>query len=269
MRVKVHPLFFLFLLLYTLFAGASNLCAVLLALVIHEASHLKALEIKGYKKGTLALAPFGAVIYTKEELGKKDTPFVALAGPLSNLLTAIFLTALWWIAPSIYPLTHRIATASLILGIVNLLPVLPLDGGRAITAFFKGKGIEKLCRIGNPILATFFLVAFVIGIVGGKYNFTFLVFGVFILAYPLFNAKKKVSHIFRKSKDAKLSKIEISENTTLAEIIKLSNRPERVIFTVLDGMGKTLGVIKEKQIGKLAGLDASATAKRCLDKINQ
>ena len=261
MRVKVHPLFFLFLLLYTLFAGASNLCAVLLALVIHEASHLKALEIKGYKKGTLALAPFGAVIYTKEELGKKDTPFVALAGPLSNLLTAIFLTALWWIAPSIYPLTHRIATASLILGIVNLLPVLPLDGGRAITAFFKGKGIEKL--------ATFFLVAFVIGIVGGKYNFTFLVFGVFILAYPLFNAKKKVSHIFRKSKDAKLSKIEISENTTLAEIIKLSNRPERVIFTVLDGMGKTLGVIKEKQIGKLAGLDASATAKRCLDKINQ
>ena len=269
MRVKVHPLFLIFILLYTLLAGVGNLCAVLLALLIHEAAHLKALDIKGYKKGTLALSPFGAVIYTEEKLGNKDIPFVALAGPLSNLLTAIGLTALWWIAPAAYPITHSIARSNLILGLTNLLPALPLDGGQALTALFEGRKTEKICRLGNVFISIIFLVLFMFSCMEKQYNFSLLIFGAFLLIYPITERNVGKIYVFRKKKKDKVYPIEISEKTTLAEMLKIANRPDSVLFTVLDEKGKSIGTIKENQLLSLAGLNASATAKQCLKALSQ
>lgn len=76
---------------------------------------------------------------------KRDMGFVALAGPMANVLLAIlfvlFAKLVLFILPSESFLTHWIMEnikngigLSLVLACFNLLPILPMDGGRILAA---------------------------------------------------------------------------------------------------------------------------------------
>lgn len=108
---------------------ATYLCAVLL----HEyAHHLLALRF-GLVMDEIRLEPSGAVLYGElSGLSPVQEIAVALIGPLFNLAVALLCLALWWVAPSFYPYTDLIMLSNLTLGLFNLLPVYPLDGGRVL-----------------------------------------------------------------------------------------------------------------------------------------
>jgi Zn-dependent protease len=73
---------------------------------------------------------------------RRDMAFVALAGPASNLLMAIFwaiIAQIGWLAYESFPITIffvYMGSAGIfinaILMVLNLLPILPLDGGRIL-----------------------------------------------------------------------------------------------------------------------------------------
>lgn len=70
---------------------------------------------------------------------KRDMLWVALAGPAANLLMAIgwaLFVKLQWLAGSQEPFFYEMARAgieiNLVLMALNLLPILPLDGGRMV-----------------------------------------------------------------------------------------------------------------------------------------
>lgn len=94
--------------------------------VLHELGHIGAAMVFHGRVEALCLSAVGAELrfsysaplnYVRESL-------VALAGPTANLLTG--LAALWLGA-------YLQAAVSLGLGIFNLLPILPLDGGRVLS----------------------------------------------------------------------------------------------------------------------------------------
>lgn len=117
------------------------LAAVLLAAGLHEWGHLAMLRHYGVPVRALCLSAFGA---------KLDVPALArlpygrelavtLAGVEVNLLCAVvlafFAARTGWQTPSLF------AGAQLLLAAFNLLPVLPLDGARALyllTAYLFG-----------------------------------------------------------------------------------------------------------------------------------
>ena len=97
--------------------------AAVLAALIHEGCHLAALEILGYPPRGMKVGPFGA------QMELPSIPYGAelaacLAGPAGSL--ALLLLA------GRFP---RLALCGLIHGLFNLLPVYPLDGGRAVYCF--------------------------------------------------------------------------------------------------------------------------------------
>ena len=75
---------------------------------------------------------------------KRDMGLVAVAGPFSNLLLAIFFVIVWRICSELIPSGQFLLwireniqngiSLSLVIGIFNLLPILPLDGGRILVS---------------------------------------------------------------------------------------------------------------------------------------
>jgi len=131
-------IFFLFLL--GLFFAAGVLDKGLLAfgiVLIHELTHVLVARRLGLKVKDIELLPFGGVSHISSdlELDPRKELYVAIAGPASNLALVFLSLALkkygfWSETWSPYFLQCNLVMAGF-----NLLPALPLDGGRVYRAY--------------------------------------------------------------------------------------------------------------------------------------
>lgn len=116
--------------------------ALVIALIIHESAHLFAARLSGIKETNhIVLHGLGGFCLFAEEIDEKPAKIqlaVFSAGCVTNLLTALLL---WRI--SIYTCCHCKKLLSLLIfynvliGLQNLLPVFPLDGGRIFNALMQ------------------------------------------------------------------------------------------------------------------------------------
>lgn len=184
-KLKIHPLFFLFGLFYALTGRITVFVVYTLCAVIHELGHSLTASSLGYKLDKIYLMPFGAMVKGEiDGLKIVDEIKVALAGPMVNLLISALFVALWWVFPETYAYTEMVVTANLSLGLINLLPTMPLDGGRVLTALINKKLTESKTIVVCRILALVFGSALVCGFVFSIYNqinFSLLFFALFIV----------------------------------------------------------------------------------------
>ena len=125
-RLEASPGFLLLLgVLYWLDEGVGLLLWGLLACAVHELGHVAAALALGGRVERLSLTAVGAELSFsyRAPLTYGQDSLVALAGPASNLV----LGGLFFILNRQLP-----AVLSLGVGAFNLLPILPLDGGRVL-----------------------------------------------------------------------------------------------------------------------------------------
>lgn len=133
---SLHPLFVIIMLTSVLTGHFIELFTLFMIVFIHEMGHLSAAVGLGIKVRAVQLLPFGGVVHIEEE-GKMTAVkeiLIALAGPLQNvimILGALLLRHLEWGDAAF--LTYLIQ-GNMIIACFNLLPILPLDGGRIIQA---------------------------------------------------------------------------------------------------------------------------------------
>jgi membrane-associated protease RseP (regulator of RpoE activity) len=94
--------------------------AFLVSAVCHEMCHLLALWLQGCPVNRIAVGIFGAQIQT-DLLTSRQEFIASLAGPVGGLL--LMQTAQWF---------PRLAVCGFFHSAVNLIPLYPLDGGRAL-----------------------------------------------------------------------------------------------------------------------------------------
>lgn len=130
----------------------------LLAAAVHECGHLFVIRLSGGTVHALCLTACGAVLRCSLPPSPFSRAAICLAGPAASFA----LTAL------ANPLgAYRLAGASALLGLFNLLPVPPLDGGMALRHLADG----RFTRLLNGIAGVSVLVLLAGGVLLWKSGF--------------------------------------------------------------------------------------------------
>jgi Zn-dependent protease/CBS domain-containing protein len=111
------------------------------SLLVHELSHSLVARAKGIPVDGITLFIFGGMAHTRSEAESPGDEFaIAGIGPVTSLLIAAALLALWYVGaragwpPAITVVLQYIGGLNVLLAIFNLLPGFPLDGGRLFRA---------------------------------------------------------------------------------------------------------------------------------------
>ena len=119
---------------YSLIWGWQFAIGFVLLLLVHEMGHVIQLRREGVKASAPLFIPFlGAVVGMKQAPKDAATEArVGLAGPVLGSLGCLVPLALYGATGN--NLFRALAFVGFFLNLINLLPVLPLDGGRAMAA---------------------------------------------------------------------------------------------------------------------------------------
>lgn len=121
-------------------AGALATLLFFLSILAHEFSHAVVATRSGIRVPAITLFLFGGVSHMEQEAAKPSTEFrVAAVGPLTSFALAL---VFWGVAvalpdespPLLSAVVSYLAWINGALGVFNLLPGFPLDGGRVLRA---------------------------------------------------------------------------------------------------------------------------------------
>jgi Zn-dependent protease len=217
---------------------------LIIVIFIHELGHLVMMKSLGYKDVRMFFIPFfgAAVTGKKENTNGLSGALIALAGPVPGIIFSLIVLSIG----STNAILIKYANISLFINVLNLLPIVPLDGGKF---FF----YTLLCR--NETAEIIFTVLSSLLLLVLAVIFRNIFFGIIVIInfISVFNIEKEwkvvkafkdkvlennfISIIkapleFQKSFIDNVSKSfpKINNDATLAKIV--SNIWERIVFKV-------------------------------------
>ena len=150
---------------YALIWGWSFAVGFVLLLLVHEMGHVIQLRREGIEASAPMFIPFLGAVVAAKSLGDDAAAEarVGLAGPVLGTIGTLIPLALWLATGAEF--WQALTYVGFFINLLNLLPVLPLDGGRAMAAlspwvWFAGyAGLVALTFIfPNPILILILLI---------------------------------------------------------------------------------------------------------------
>ena len=252
---RLHPLFVAVGVCYAFTGELFLFLMSALVAVQHECAHAFAAAKLGYKLDAIVLMPFGAIIDGDlRGISFKDEIYVALCGPLCNLITAAFFVALWWLAPTLYAFTDTACYTSLAIALINLLPAYPLDGGRifkcALARLFSKadpqtgraeRRAENICRLVTFAFAALFLCAFVRQCMFRRPNLTLLAFAIFLTVGAVGNRDKSAtyaridfSHKNALQRGVEIRRVALSASCPIKNALRFLSRGSYLILEIYD-----------------------------------
>ncbi len=187
-KLLAHPLALLVLILALALGAREEAAALMIGLTVHEAGHLLAARALGVSVRQLRLMPFGGAIQLENPYAIPPGKLlaVATAGPAGSLLCLIASAALaHWRALS-PGLALALAHVNLVLMLFNLLPALPLDGGRMLYALLcdrmgRARAVELGILLGRIAAALLIALAGASALIVRRVNLSPVFAAVFLL----------------------------------------------------------------------------------------
>lgn len=278
-EIRIH-MTFLFLLVFVWSTEAAvqdaNTALRVLALVgiifgsvvVHELGHALMARGSGVPAKGIILLPIGGVTILDEANvipdpinGWKRDIRIAVAGPLVNLFIAglsalVLLAAIPGFSLSAKPLLNpsallrSIVWANLYLGLFNLLPAYPMDGGRVLRAIFSRRvdivpATQRAVRIGHVFSILFMMVGFLLG------NWWLAMIGLFLFLGAQLEERSAVFQSVLQS--VRLEEVMLTDFATLSPADTLEDALEKAVHTLQDDFpvvrgSDMVGVISRQKI---------------------
>ena len=278
-EIRVH-LTFLFLLVFvwSTEAATQDAAAALRGLalvgivfgsvVLHELGHALVARGSGIPAKGIILLPIGGITILDEahaipdpiNAWKRDIR-IAVAGPLVNLFIAglaalILLAAIPGFSLTTRPLLYSgallrsIVWSNLYLGLFNLLPAYPMDGGRVLRAIFSRRvdmvqATQRAVRIGHVFSILFMMVGILTA------NWWLVMIGLFLFFGAQLEERSAVFQSVLQS--VRLEEIMLTDFATLSPADTLEDALEKAVHTLQDDFpvirgGDMVGVVSRQKI---------------------
>lgn len=263
---RFHPLFTLIMIgsvITGYFLEAVTLFGIVL---VHEMGHLAAANGFGWRVREVQLLPFGGVLVV-DELGTAPTReelIVSLAGPLQHVWMILVALLMKWVDVGASSWWDYFIEANLMIGLFNLIPVMPLDGGKVMQSL-----LGYLLSYHNTILYTAWIsmilslaiiVIAIIQLISGHLPLNILVIGIFLLVSNWYAYRQLPYHFFRfligrgnrmsqlLSRGTLAQPIVITRHRTMAETLKLFMREKYHLIYIVGETGRIQAVLPEQQL---------------------
>ncbi|MCB2288730.1 M50 family metallopeptidase [Clostridium sp. CS001] len=260
--IKISKLFLPYV-IFLIILGFKGEIIIAFALVfIHELMHYLTARILGFSGFDIEILPIGAVLKVKDldEASPKEDIIISLSGPLLNLLLAVIFYVLFIAFHRDY--LSLICNSNLAIGIFNLIPAFPLDGGRVLRDILSIKTIYKRANEisikVSMVIGSILMFIYFVSVASNKNNFNLGLISIFILISSIkekegivylimgYIIKKKYKFIKRGYIENK--SISVFCDMDLLEALGIIDKNRYNLFTVLDENMSVLATLYEDEI---------------------
>jgi Zn-dependent protease len=227
---------------------------VLLAVVAHEFGHTVVAARYGIRVRSVVLLPISGISLLDEQaqrgMDMQCEIRIALAGPAVNLALAVLigttillfrpqvqLLSFPWLTP--FDLPRSLAWSQLFVGLLNLLPAYPLDGGRILRALLARSGDQvtatrRAVSIGQFFSLALFLCGGAVFLGSNSNNLWIMMAGVFLFLAAQLEDRSMILQA-------------VLERVRVADALQRSADPPQEEFPVVRGTDM-VGVISRQQM---------------------
>jgi Zn-dependent protease/predicted transcriptional regulator len=238
------------------------------SVVLHELGHALVARGSGVPAKGIILLPIGGITILDEahaipdsiNAWKRDIR-IAAAGPIVNFVVAglsaiILVAAIPGFSLTTRPLLHSsallrsIVWVNLYLGLFNLLPAYPMDGGRVLRAIFSRRvdmvrATQRAVRIGHVFSFLFMMVGFLLG------NWWLAMIGLFLFLGAQLEERSAVFQSVLQS--VRLEEVMLTDFATLSPADTLEDALEKAVHTLQDDFpvvrgSDMVGVVSRQKI---------------------
>ncbi|MFF5259609.1 M50 family metallopeptidase [Actinomadura viridis] len=246
--------------------------AVLLyaSVFVHELSHAVTARVLGLPVRSVVLHILGGETSIEREAPTPGREFlIAFAGPLTNLVLAglgLLTHLLLPLPPVAVLLVDALTFANLLVGLFNLLPGLPLDGGRlvraavwkatgrsrsgALVAAWIGRAVAILCLVAGAFMATYPASG-----QNGGIGWLALLWSALVASFIWVGATQALRaervrdripnlHARRLARRATL----VTADVPLAEAVRRAHEQRSGALVIVDHDGRPRGLVSEKAV---------------------
>ncbi|NBI29772.1 M50 family metallopeptidase [Chengkuizengella marina] len=265
-RYRFHPLFILVMLTSILSGNIGELITLFAIVFIHEMGHVVAAKNFGWDVKSVQLLPFGGVaeVETHRNTSAKEEIIVAVAGPLQNCWMIGFVYFMQRTEMIDLVWAEYFIHANLMIALFNLLPILPLDGGKIVQALLSYKmsyhNSLKYCAWNSLFMSISIIVYACMDIFNSGVHLNLLIIGFFLL-YSNWYSFRNIPYYFIRflvNRELTFAKMKVSNEKTkaiyakpsssISEIVRCFKRDQMHIIYVLNDFGQIQAVIPEKHI---------------------
>jgi Zn-dependent protease/CBS domain-containing protein len=238
------------------------------SVVLHELGHALVARGLGIPAKGIILLPIGGITILDEahaipdsiNAWKRDIR-IAVAGPLVNLVIAgfsaiVLLAVIPGFSLTARPLLHSsallrsIVWSNLYLGLFNLLPAYPMDGGRVLRAVFSRRidlvqATQRAVRIGHVFSIMFMMVGMLMS------NWWLVMIGFFLFVGAQLEERSAVFQSVLQS--VRLEEVMLTDFATLSPADTLEDALEKAVHTLQDDFpvvrgSDMVGVVSKQKI---------------------
>ncbi|MBR7091365.1 MAG: site-2 protease family protein [Clostridia bacterium] len=270
-KFSVSPLFVVLVCVLIYMGYFEILLCYLITIFLHEGAHAYVASKLGYKLNNIHIMPHGVSIGgANVYFSHRDEIYIAMAGPILNIILCVVGVAMWWVIPMSYTVTEYFVWANIGVALVNVLPIFPLDGGRIMLGLlstkYRRKTAQKVMQIIGIILSSMILILFVLSTFW-QVNFTMLMLGSFLFVISIVEDKMNnytsiatvSDKMSRLGKGVKIRNVAVLKDMTLYKLYRETAPNYITNFVVLGQDMEVIGQIKEAELEKLLTLYPATT----------
>ena len=269
---------------------------ILGSVALHELGHALVAIRERVRPQAVVLLPIGGIPIADESQAAAPTPKpdawkreirIAVAGPLVNLAIAFFsgilvLTyfpqAQLWTKPFVHSnhLLRSLVWANLYIGLFNLLPAYPLDGGRILRAYFArtldlAQATRRAISVAHAMATLMIVLGMLLFMQGGNPDsWWIMAAGSFLLIGAQFEERSAIFHSVMET--VHLEDVMLTDFATLSPADTLEDALEKAVHTLQDDFpvvrgGDMVGVISKANILEALRMEGNGYVQAAMNRI--